>query len=144
MNFDTYKFTIILIGFITMKLYCYSDADNMFNGTITCPGKKQVYIGNFWLVQYLQSYITVICPEQNTGKNLDTYNFLCYIYVLFGYSGMDCEKKIDETFSHCYTSLEDNAWSGQKSDLPQILKDIREQVYKTQIGKRMKALRAKA
>lgn len=57
---------------------------------------------------------------------------------------MNCEVSIDKNFAYCATTLENNAWSGQSSDLPQILKDVREKVYKTHVGKKIKALRAKA
>jgi hypothetical protein len=56
---------------------------------------------------------------------------------------LNCEKKIDENFAYCHSTLEDNAWSGQKSDMPAILKDVRQKLYKSSaVGKKIKALRA--
>lgn len=68
MIFDMTTIDFTMSPFFKYECYFYEDAAEMFNTTITCPGKKQVYIGNMFLVQYLQSYITMICPEQNTGK----------------------------------------------------------------------------
>lgn len=49
----------------------------IFNKTVTCAAPKntkvEVYVGNLFLVQYLQSFITMICPAPNytTSRTLD-------------------------------------------------------------------------
>lgn len=65
----TKKFQLRSITFLLRFL----DATEMFNTTLTCTG-KEVYIGNMFLVQYLQGYITLICPTRlnDTSKKTMT------------------------------------------------------------------------
>jgi hypothetical protein len=50
---------------------------------------------------------------------------------------------MDETFPYCHMWLENNMWGGQTSDIPQILKDVREKIYKLPVGMKLKALSAR-
>jgi hypothetical protein len=70
--------------------------------------------------------------------------FVLQSFDCFDFSENKCEEKIDKTYYHCYSEIENSAYGSQMADLPQILKDARKKFYKTPSGKKFEAFRAKA
>jgi hypothetical protein len=126
----------------------------VFNKTITCAGPKKtkidVYIGNLWLVQYVQSYISMMCPDPNytysetkrMQHDCRVYYLPCNVWFHFDFSASKCQKQMDETFQYCHMWLENNAWGSRKSELPQILKDARQTIFNSPQGKSLKTMLA--
>jgi hypothetical protein len=49
---------------------------------------------------------------------------------------------MDENFQHCHYIIEGNAWGSHKSELPQILKDVRQKIFNSPSGKKLRAMLA--
>jgi hypothetical protein len=49
---------------------------------------------------------------------------------------------MDVNFQHCHYIIEGNAWGSHKSELPQILKDVRQKIFNLPQGKSLKAMLA--
>ena len=110
----------------------------------TCAAPKNIK-GNVFLVQYLQSFISMICPDVNytTSRTHDLiiciFTF-CYICLCFDFAEIKCEMKINKAFAYCHTySRLKNSWSCQE-ELPQITKEVQEKIYTSLLGMKLKAL----